>query len=222
MCNQSVIAAPNSGLDSLVVTCWLAMTVLTTSVATPSDLPFALAARLLGEERIVPLLQRCLRANPRTLEQEDILCWFWRQFQPLVRQEVGAFRRRLGGCVDLDDFCQETWVEVWHTLPMLPYDLRWGRLSGWMIVVARRTVQRIGRRLLRLDAPHDIDELPPLVASDLEPEDECRLNELQSEIEAILCKLRRQTSQLTYEVFHRRFVEHQSIRASMRSRLNSV
>lgn len=210
MYNQLIITAPHAGLDSLVVTCWPATTVLATSVATP-HLPFSLAARLLGEERIVPILQRCLLANPRTPEQEDILYWFWRQFQPLVRQEVGAFRHRIGCSADLDDFCQETWGEVWHTLPMLPYDLRWGRLSGWMIVVARRTVQRIGRRLLRLDTPHDIDELPPLVASDLGPEDEYRLNELRSEIETVLCKLRRQTSWLNYEVFCQRFFEHQSV-----------
>lgn len=213
MCNESFIAAPNVGLDSLVVTCWPAMTVLTSAVATPPDLPFALAARLLGEERIVPLLQRCFRARQRTSKQEEVLCWFWRQFQPLVRQEVGAFRRRAIFGMELDDLCQEAWLEMGNALPELRYDPGRGRLSGWVSVVTRRTVRRVGQRMLRFDTLHrqDIDEMsPPLIAADLEPEDECLLNELQTQIKAILCKLRRQTSPLSYEVFCKRFLEHQS------------
>lgn len=161
----------------------------------------------------MPLLQRCFRTRQRTPKQEEVLCWFWRQFQPLVRQEASDIRRRFKCRVELDDLCQEVWLAVGDALPKLRYNFDRGRLSGWVSVVTRRTVRRVGQRMLRFDTLHrqDIDEMsPPLIAADLEPEDECLLNELQTQIKAVLCKLRRQTSPLSYDVFCKRFLEHQS------------
>jgi RNA polymerase sigma factor (sigma-70 family) len=216
MYNESVIAtASDAGLDSIVLTCCPDAAVLTTAVAMPPDLPFPLLAKLLGEETVVRVLQLCLCADPRTPKQEAAVGWFWGRFQPFVRQEVNAFCRRAKFRAELDDLCQEVWIEMSDALPELKYEPMLGSLSGWMCVVTRRTVGRAMRHAVRLDPPHcrAIDDVGTSLRSpDLGPAEVCLLRELQEQMDAVLHTLEQRTSSLNFKVFHRRFVGHQSIK----------
>jgi len=164
-----------------------------------------------GETALVVEVQsffRCKagRASVPSLYQR---AWhsFYQRHNVLVEQQVKTLCG--GGAHELDDLCQEVWIEVGRGLRRLRFDPEHGTLSGWVIAITQRTV----RRLLdptpeRIVTNDDLDSLP---SPNLGPEDACHLSELCDCVGEALRRLRDQVSHLNYEVFRRRFIRRESV-----------
>ena len=108
-----IAAASDAGIDSLVVVCWPSDSWNTTATALPGNLPFFRLVTLLDVGEIMRIVQFCLRADPRTPEQEEVLDWFCEEYQPLVKREVMALcphHAEFGA--EPDDLCQEVWLKI--------------------------------------------------------------------------------------------------------------
>jgi RNA polymerase sigma-70 factor (ECF subfamily) len=74
---------------------------------------------------------------------EEALATFVRKSQP----EVWRFCAHLVGRTDADDATQETYLAAWRALPSFRGE---SSARTWLLVIARRTALRLGRRQSRL------------------------------------------------------------------------
>ena len=190
-------------IDNVVEVCWQRHSWHTADTARLDKVPFFRLVTLLGPGETVQIVQFCLRANPRTPEQEEVLGWFYEHYQPLVRREVLAACHRANLSAEPDDLCQEVWLTINEALPEWKYDPVLGSVSGWIVVVTRRTVCHCGRRLGRSCTCQPVpiesfeDSLP---SPDLGPEDVCLMKEIEEQMAASLAELRMRISLKSYEV----------------------
>lgn len=77
---------------------------------------------------------------------EAALAAFIRRSQP----EIWRFCAPLVGPAHADDAAQETYLAAWRALPSFRGE---SSARTWLLLVARRTSQRLGRRQLRLSEP---------------------------------------------------------------------
>ena len=151
---------------------------------------------------------RCLdrrRPVPMTLERS----WesFYQQYHPLVKWVVGKFCCQ----VEQDDLSQDVWLELVVELPKLNNGCIRGNFSSWLAGLTRRKVGRTIHQKKALGAKRFLPlEDFKLASSDLGPDDEYLLKETLNQLDEALDKLRRQTSQVNYELFCRKFITDQS------------
>ncbi len=127
---------------------------------------------------------------------------FYSQYKPLVGR-VSAMSCHAS---ESDDISQEIWMEIVAQLTKLADGHIQGNFSSWLVGLTLRQAGRTARR----EAPSLAQEPSPieslaLASPDLEPDDECILNEIWNQLDHALAELRRRTSPESYEVFHRRF-----------------
>jgi RNA polymerase sigma factor (sigma-70 family) len=139
---------------------------------------------------------------------------FYGRYQPLVRRSIQTYCRHAAFAAQLDDFSQEVWREIVVALPKLAYDSRHGDLRAWLTVLARRKTRRQMRRVALFSGKRrtPIEIVEKTVSSrDLRPEDLCHLREIRDQLKAFLVQLRGRTVPRNYEVFCRRFFDHQRV-----------
>jgi RNA polymerase sigma factor (sigma-70 family) len=226
-CNMYGILCPanesGSDLESIVVFCsstaW-SDAAITSAMALREDLADWRPVEWLDDAAIVLAVQSFLRRKkarpPASPSQQQVWDHFYRHYHRLVRYTVASSCRRAVPTVEADDLSQEVWEEIVFQLPRLAYDSARATLSSWLTGLARRKVHRSSRRPPCLPAKRlvDVEHLAKFLRSnDLGPEDLCFLGEVRSQLKAALVRLRRQTSARSYEVFWRRFLLGQSVKA---------
>jgi RNA polymerase sigma factor (sigma-70 family) len=222
MCNESVLAAgPWADLVNMEVLCcpidWWDTTAVTTAVAIPGECPFLWPVDLLDDAALVFAVQLYLRYTigrlPVTKGLDRVWDWFVATYWRVAEEEVHKSCRCRVSAADLDDLVQETWMEFLDELPRFVYDPGRSDLCSWLKGLARQTAGRRSGSLLRSRSKRSVatEALEgSLSSSGPGPEDVCIMRELQKQLGDALAELRRRTSQKTYEVFRRRFLEQQN------------
>jgi RNA polymerase sigma factor (sigma-70 family) len=222
MYRESLIAAaPDVGLDSLVVTCsptrsW-DIPAIATAIAMPGNGPFFWPIETLDEPALVSAVQFYLRSKmtgPIAVPGLE-RAWrcFYRRYHRIVEQAVRKCCREGASATEPDDLVQEVWGEVVAVLPNLSYGRIRGGLSSWLIGLARRKARRSGDRSTRFDQRHacSVEGLEGSLSSrGLGPEEMCLVQEVFAQREATLARLQERVSPKSYEVFRRRFLDQQS------------
>jgi len=108
---------------------------------------------------------------------------------------------------DLDDCCQEAWIEVVRRLAEGRYNPNCGRLTGWISVVVRNKsidfVRGLGRRIEVSFA--DLDFLP--AQSNLDPAVLFERKRRDEILHAALAELVRRTSTATFDALYQSSIE---------------
>ncbi len=132
----------------------------------------------------------------------------WERFYRVYNALIGRTIRSMCRVAVLrrmqEDFVQEVWREILHSLQRLTFCPANGSLAAWLIGLTRQCVFGL---LAKSEAERDpsqptLDKLA--ICSDLGPEECCLLSEILLEREDLLTKFRARTSEKTYEIFHRR------------------
>ncbi len=146
-------------------------------------------------------LQRLGSRQSITPRLEQAWNGFYSQYKPLV----GRVSTMSCHTSESDDISQEIWMEIVVQLTKLADGHIRGNFSSWLVGLTLRQANRTVRReaLPLTQEPSPIESLA-LASPDLEPDDECILNEMWSQVDHALAELRRRTSPENYEVFYRR------------------
>lgn len=130
----------------------------------------------------------------------------WDRFYDRYTPRIRAYLRKSGLTeADREDCLQSVWGDVVARWPSLAYDPVRGRLSTWLIAIARnRSIDILRRRRRSSEWTVEADDLvdpgpDPCQAS------ECRIT--QARVRSVLAELAGRVSPLNYQVLHLRMVE---------------
>ena len=160
-----------------------------------------------GDRDLCDKLQAYLGCRSRNVDPPATLVEEWDRFYDYHTPRIRGFLHRMGlPEADREDCLQEVWSEVVAHLADLAYDSRRGRLSTWLITVARNRTLNIFRRRRRLsigrmeDAAALVDPGPGPVA-----DSECLWK--QDQVYKVLTELAEQVSELDFQVIYQRFID---------------
>jgi RNA polymerase sigma-70 factor, ECF subfamily len=136
----------------------------------------------------------------------------WNAFHNAVDPTIRAFAGRFfKSSSDMDDCCQEVWMDLIRNLPDFDYDRSRGRFSSWLFAIVRNKATDIVRRQARRSAE-------PITAAQDHPD---RNVENPSErlertaaidsVRAALNELKSSTTPDNYRLLHMRHVEGRDV-----------
>jgi RNA polymerase sigma factor (sigma-70 family) len=149
-----------------------------------------------------------LDCRSRNVDPPAPLAEAWDRFYLSHTPRIRAFLRKSAlPESDREDCLQCVWIEVVAHLAALPYDRSRGRLSTWLLTVARnRSVDMLRRRrrlftglVEALDAL--VDPCPGPIAAY-----EC--HSTRARVKCVLAELSAEASKLNYQVFHQRMIDN--------------
>jgi hypothetical protein len=132
----------SASLDSIELLCWSTgcwnkAAITTVAVARTASIDWWPPFSFLDEEAKLAELEAFLECNqtrrPVTPRQQQVWNWFYQRYYPLVRQTIATCCRCSTPAVDLDDLCQEVWMEIATQLLKLTYSFARGSLSTWLV-----------------------------------------------------------------------------------------
>ena len=160
-----------------------------------------------GDLDLCKQLQAYLMCRSRNVDPPPTLAEAWDRFYDFYTPRILRFLSRSGlPEADREDCLQDVWGEIVVHLANLPYDPRRGRLSTWLITVARYRALNMLRRQRRLytgliDFESDLlDPNPGPVAA-------CECLSNRAQVKRVLSELAAQVSELNFQVLHQRFID---------------
>lgn len=155
-------------------------------------------------------LRAYLDCRLRNVEIPAPLAEAWDQFYGDYAPRIRRFLLGTGlPADDLDDCLQTVWSEILTHLPKLSYDSGRGRLSTWLMTVARnRAVDAIRYRSRRTETP--LDDPESLESRDVEPASACESLAAQHRMRQVLSKLSTRVSPLSFQVLYQRAIDGRS------------
>jgi RNA polymerase sigma-70 factor (ECF subfamily) len=148
-------------------------------------------------------LKAYLRCRSRSVNPPPTLAEAWDHFYAFHTPRIRRFLSRSGlPEADREDCLQDVWREIVVHLADLHYDPRRGRLSTWLITVARNRALNMRRRrylcvALIEDATALVDRGPGPVAA-------CECLSTQAQVRSVLAALSTQVSELNFQVLYQR------------------
>ena len=161
------------------------------------------------DEELCGQLKDYLACLSRNLDPPSTLAESWDRFYAINTPRIWAFLRRCGlAAADREDCLQEVWGEVIVHLPDLPYDPKRGRLSTWLITVARNRAVDMIRRRRRLAEGMD-DDAFAVVDSGPSPADDCERHSMQERVRSAVIELSEEVPPVS-QVFYQRTIEERT------------
>jgi RNA polymerase sigma-70 factor (ECF subfamily) len=160
-----------------------------------------------GDSDLCRELQDFLGYCSRHVEPPTALAKVWEDFYERYSFRIGAFLRRYRlSEAERADCLQDVWSEVVAHLVDFPYDPRRGRLSTWLMTVARnRTVDAIRhRRRFATGLLTDAVELPD---QDADPAAACDRHSARDRVQSALAELSDEVPALSYQVLYQRVID---------------
>ena len=160
-----------------------------------------------GDADLCDRLKAYLECRSRSVDPPPTLAQAWDHFYDAYTPRIRGFLRRSGlPEADREDCLQEVWSEVVAHLADLRYDPRRGRLSTWLITVARHRALNMLRRRRSMSAGL-IEAGAALVDPGLGPFAACERLSRQARVKRVLDELSAQVSELNFQVLHQRFID---------------
>jgi RNA polymerase sigma factor (sigma-70 family) len=180
----------------------------------PESSPGNLSVPEILDRQLLEEVQACLRCRKRgeipSDTQKQALDRFCAVYTPLLR----CFAAACGVAkADLDDCCQDAWLEALRQLPAFHSDGTQRGLCSWLhTIVHGKAVD-----LLRYRSRHPSRRLngraeARIVDGDAGPEALCAQLARQKAVQQILATLQKEVSDLTYAAFYNHCVEGQSLK----------
>jgi RNA polymerase sigma factor (sigma-70 family) len=158
--------------------------------------------------------QECLRCRERHQIPSSAETQAWEWFHPTYDQ---LLRHWAPGCHinpdDVNDCLQEVWIEVMNKLPAFDSDGTQAGLCSWLhAIVHAKAVD-----LLRYQSRHPTKRLgseaeASLLSQHAGPAAECEHRARQEVVQRVLALLRESVSELTFDAFHRHWVQGHTIK----------
>jgi RNA polymerase sigma factor (sigma-70 family) len=160
-----------------------------------------------GDADLFEKLRAYLSFRSRNVDPPPALAEAWDHFYDIYTPRIRWFLSRSGlSEADREDCLQDVWSEVVTHLADLRYDPGRGRLSTWLLTVARNRALNMLRRRRRLslalieDGAFLVDPGPgPLAA--------CECLSRKARVNSVLTELSGQVSELNFQVLYQRFIE---------------
>jgi RNA polymerase sigma-70 factor (ECF subfamily) len=155
-------------------------------------------------------LKAYLECRSRRVDPPAPLAQAWDHFYQSYAPRIRALLRRSGlREADREDCSQDVWKEVIAHLGHLPYQPRGGRLSAWLMTVARNRAVDLLRRGRRLIVGLDLDRFAQ-VDHGPEPADECEGRRTRILVRRVLAELSAEVSARSFQVLYQRGLEGRS------------
>ncbi len=163
-----------------------------------------------GDVGLYRRLKAYLECRSRGVDPPGPLVDAWDGFYRLYTPRIWAFLTRSGlQAADREDCLQDVWKEVVARLDHLPYEPKGGRLSSWLMTVARNRAVNSIRRGRHVWVGLDEAKVPaPDRGPDPAAEIERRAD--RARVRSVLVQLSERVSELSYRVLYQRGIEGRS------------
>jgi len=152
-------------------------------------------------------LQTYLEYRAQRLEPPTEFTRIWDRFYDTYTSRIMAYLRKSElPDADLEDCVQSVWAEIVANLVRLRFDPRRGRLSTWVITLARNRSVDIARRRRRVSTGLN-EKMIALVDPELGPAGACELQSTRARVVDLLAEFSEQVTELNFQVFHQRLIE---------------
>ena len=162
----------------------------------------------IGEEFLAES-QAYLECRSRRVEPPPPLVEAWNRFYEFYAPRIRAFLRNCGlPDADVNDCSQEVWQDVVANLGHFRQDATRGRLSTWMMTLARnKAVDSFRRRNRHVSEILEDNEVSAPLDPRSGPAAEYERRQTLAQVQRILLELSGEVSQTSFQVLYQRWIE---------------
>jgi len=136
----------------------------------------------------------------------------WKDFHTAADPTIRAFAARFfKSSSDIDDCCQEVWMDLVRNLPDFDFDQTRGKLTSWLFTVVRNKATDMVRRQARRPAEPITTALDHPDRDTEDPSDSLARKASIDSVRTALNELKSRTSDENYQLLHMRHVEGRDV-----------